>query len=102
MTRFGDDTSYWVDVPLAATLFGLGMALTVAPLRWTMLLIVVGGAVAALTVRSPRPAAPTGAAPAERLRQPHHRAVDGPPLVTYPQVGQVSGGPDALAVSPGR
>jgi len=37
MSRFGADTSYWTDVLPAATLFGLGMALTVAPLTSTVL-----------------------------------------------------------------
>lgn len=37
MSRFGADTSYWADVLPAATLFGLGMALTVAPLTSTVL-----------------------------------------------------------------
>jgi len=37
MSRLGGDSSYWRDVLPAATLFGLGMSLTVAPLTATVL-----------------------------------------------------------------
>ena len=142
MSRFDEDASYLVDVLPAAALFGLGMALTVAPLTATVLaaapgrhaglasgvnnavarvasllavavlplvagldgaayadpqqllpayrtamtacavLLLVGGTLAALTVRSPgvRPGVDVGA-------HHHHCPVDGPAMESCPHHG---------------
>ena len=148
MVRVGPDTSYVVDVLPAATLFGLGLAFTVAPLTATVLaaapdrhaglasgvnnavarvagmlavavlplvaglsgeayadaelldpafrtaivvcagLLAVGGVLAALTIRTPRPE-PASAPSREQHRHHHHCAVGGPPMESCPHHGPV-------------